>query len=84
MTTETLERGNTALEIPVNPETGEYDEYYWEDYDLYHSEKFREAMHEAMAEADDIIAHPEKYKFYTSTKEMFRDMGLDVSNIPDR
>ena len=42
-----------------------------------------EAWKEVMAEADDIIAHPEKYKFYHSVKEMFKDMGLDVSNLED-
>ena len=84
MSADVMESGNTALDIPINPETGEYDEYYWEDYDLYHSEKFREEMREVMAEAEDMIAHPEKYKVYDSVKEMFRDMGLDVSNIPDR
>lgn len=61
-----------------------YDEYYEEDRELYESPKFRAIMAEVMAEADDIIAHPEKYKFYKSTKEMFRDMGFDVSNFPDR
>ena len=61
-----------------------YDEYYEEDRELYESPKFRAIMEEVMAEADDIIAHPEKYKFYTSTKEMFRDMGFDVSDFPDR
>ena len=84
MSADVMESGNTALDISINPETGEYDEYYWEDYDLYHSEKFREEMREVMAEAEDMIAHPEKYKVYDSVKEMFRDMGLDVSNIPDR
>ena len=84
MSADVMESGSTALDIPINPETGEYDEYYWEDYDLYHSEKFREEMREVMAEAEDMIAHPEKYKVYDSVKEMFRDMGLDVSNIPDR
>ena len=43
------------------------------------SEKFAAEMEEVMAEADDMIAHPEKYKTYPSTKEMFIDMGLDVS-----
>ena len=61
-----------------------YDEYCEEDRELYESPKFRAAMEEVMAEEADIIAHPEKYKFYTSTKEMFRDMGFDVSNFPDR
>ena len=59
----------------------EYDEYYAEDWDLYHSEKFAKEMEEVIAEYEDIIAHPEKYKAYTSIKEMFRDMGFDVSNF---
>lgn len=60
-----------------------YDEYYEEDRELYESPKFNAIMQEVMAEEADIMAHPEKYKFYTSTKEMFRDMGFDVSNLPD-
>ena len=36
-----------------------------------------------MREADDIIAHPEKYKHYTSVKELLRDAGFDVSNLQD-
>ena len=71
-------------DVPFNPEGEEVDAYYWEDYELYHSEKFAAAMAEVMREEEDMLAHPEKYKRYTSTKEMFRDMGLDVSNIPDR
>ena len=61
----------------------EYDEYYEEDWDLYHSEKFRESMMEVFAEMEDMKIHPEKYKVYDSVKEMFRDMGFDVSNMPD-
>ncbi len=60
-----------------------YDEYYEEDYELYHNPELIAAMDEAMAEADDIIAHPEKYKFYDSVKEMLRDAGFDVSDLPD-
>ena len=59
------------------------DEYYEEDYDLYNNPELVAAIDEAMAEADDIIAHPEKYKFYDSVKEMLRDMGFDVSELPD-
>ncbi|MBR0184914.1 MAG: hypothetical protein IJQ24_02665 [Synergistaceae bacterium] len=61
----------------------EYDEYYEEDWDLYHSEKFRDGMREVFAEMEDMKIHPEKYKVYDSVKEMFRDMGFDVSNMPD-
>ena len=82
MTSAVLERVR-----PVQPDTYDKDlcdEYYEEDRALYGSPKFRAAMEKVMAEAEDIIAHPEKYKRYTSTKEMFRDMGFDVSNFPDR
>ena len=86
MTSAVLERVS-----PVQPDTydedlcnHDYDEYYEEDRALYESPKFRAAMEKVMAEAEDIIAHPEKYKRYTSTKEMFRDMGFDVSDFPDR
>ena len=82
MSTETIERGYTALGMPV--ELSEDDEYYWEDWDLYHSEKFRREMQEVMAEMEDMRLHPEKYKKYDSFKEMLRDIGLDVSDIPDR
>lgn len=78
------EKFDVKADVPFNPVDEEVDEYYWEDYELYHSEKFAEAMREVMLEEQDMLAHPEKYKRYTSTKEMFRDMGLDVSNIPDR
>ena len=81
MSDETIERGNTALEMPAD--MSEDDEYYWEDWDLYHSEKFREEMKEVFAEMEDMKLHPEKYKTYDSVKEMFRDMGFDVSNMPD-
>ena len=83
MSADVMERGNTALDIPINPETGEYDEYYWEDYDLYHSEKFAAEMKEVMDEIEDMRAHPEKYKTYDSFKEMLRDSGFDVSDLPD-
>ena len=77
-----------ADNLPMNPETDnfheEYGEYYWFDYELYHSQKFAEAMAEAEAEMAYLAEHPEERRVYTSTKEMFRDMGLDVSNIPDR
>ena len=79
---------NAVLE-EVRPEISEledekaYDEYYEEDRELYESPKFRAIMAEVMAEADDIIAHPEQYKFYDSVKEMLRDKGIDVSNLPD-
>ena len=86
MTSAVLERVS-----PVQPDTydedlcdHDYDEYYEEDRALYESPKFMTAMEEAMTEAEDIIAHPEKYKFYNSVKEMLRDMGFDVSNFPDR
>ncbi|MBR1437701.1 MAG: hypothetical protein IJ587_04115, partial [Synergistaceae bacterium] len=60
-----------------------YDEYYEEDRELYESPRFNAIMEEAMAEAEDIIAHPENYKFYDSVKEMLRDKGFDVSGISD-
>ena len=60
-----------------------YDEYYEEDRELYESPRFNALMEESMAEAEDIIAHPENYKFYDSVKEMLRDKGFDVSDIPD-
>lgn len=60
-----------------------YDEYYEEDRELYESPRFNAIMEEAMAEAEDIIAHPENYKFYDSVKEMLRDKGFDVSDISD-
>ena len=60
-----------------------YDEYYEEDRRLYEDPEFQAAMELAMREADDIIAHPEKYKRYTSVKELLRDAGFDVSNLPD-
>ena len=76
-----------ADNLPMNPETDnfheEYGEYYWFDYELYHSKKFAEAMAEFDAEMEDMKLHPEKYKAYDSVKEMFRDMGFDVSNMPD-
>ena len=50
---------------------------------MYADPEFQAAMEEAMREAEDIIAHPEKYKFYTSVKELLRDAGFDVSNLPD-
>ncbi|MBQ3402698.1 MAG: hypothetical protein IJG65_04910 [Synergistaceae bacterium] len=80
MSNETIERGNTVLDAPAANE----DEYYEEDEALYSSPKFRAIMDEVLAEYEDMRAHPEKYKVYTSTKEMFRDMGFDVSNFPDR
>ena len=60
-----------------------YDEYYEEDRRLYEDPEFQAAMEIAMREADDIIAHPEKYKHYTSVKELLRDAGFDVSNLSD-
>ena len=80
MSTETIERGNTVLEAPAVNE----DEYCEEDEALYDSPKFRAIMDEVLAEYEYMRAHPEEYKVYTSTKEMFRDMGFDVSNFPDR
>ncbi len=70
--------------MPVVDEDEElYDEYYEEDRRLYEDPEFQAAMEIAMREADDIIAHPEKYKHYTSVKELLRDAGFDVSNLPD-
>lgn|GEM_PF-3182398 len=84
MSDKTLERGNTALALGTNEPEEEYDEYYEEDYDLYHSEKFAREMKEVFAEMEDMKLHPEKYKTYDSFKEMLRDAGFDVSDIPDR
>ena len=80
MSNETIEKGNTVLEAPTVNE----DEYYEEDEAMYDSPKFRAIMDDVLAEYEYMRAHPEEYKVYTSTKEMFRDMGFDVSNFPDR
>ena len=78
---------NSAVLEEVRPseveDEEEYDEYYEEDQRLYADPEFQAAMEEAMREAEDIIAHPEKYKFYISVKELLRDAGFDVSNLPD-
>ncbi len=78
---------NSAVLEEVRPSEVEdeesYDEYYEEDQRLCADPEFQAAMEEAMREAEDIIAHPEKYKFYTSVKELLRDAGFDVSNLPD-
>ncbi|MBQ7168634.1 MAG: hypothetical protein IJR63_01870 [Synergistaceae bacterium] len=73
MSNETIERGKTVLKA----------EEYDDDYESFHGPEFEEAMRESMAEAEDIMAHPEKYKFYDSVKEMLRDKGFDVSGLPD-
>ena len=83
MSDKNLESGNTALTLGTNEAEEEYDEYYEEDYDLYHSEKFAREMEEVFAEMEDMKLHPEKYKRYDSVKDMFRDMGFVVSNMPD-
>lgn len=74
--------------LPMNPESDNFDEewgeYYWYDYELYHSKKFAAEMEEIFAEEAYLTAHPEERRIYTSTKEILRDIGLDVSNIPDR
>ena len=51
--------------------------------DDYRSPKFRALMDEALAEEEYMKAHPEEYKVYDSFKELLRDAGFDVSNIPD-
>ena len=71
-----------ADNFPMNPGHS-VDEYYWEDYELYHSKEFEEAIDEFWAEQAYLKEHPEERKVYTSTKEMFRDMGFDVSTLPD-
>ena len=38
---------------------------------------------EALRKRFNVETIGEEFKVYTSTKEMFRDMGFDVSNIPD-
>ena len=40
-------------------------------------------MAEVLEEEKYMMEHHGEFKVYTSTKEMFRDMGFDVSNIPD-
>ena len=74
---------DVKADVPFNPEGEEVDAYYWEDYELYHSEKFAAAMAEVMREEEDMRAHPEKYKRYNSLKEMLMDSGIDVSDLPD-
>lgn len=75
MSTEILERPTITAKLDTeNPE--EFDEYYWEDYDLYHSEKFAAEMDEVIAECNDILAHPEKHKFYHSARELLQDIGV--------
>ncbi len=51
--------------------------------DDYRSPKFRALMDEALAEEKYMKAHPEEYKVYDSFKELLRDAGFDVSNLPD-
>ena len=76
MSVDTLERQEDISVIePALPVEIDFD-----DDDL----TFDEAMHEAMKEFEDIQAHPEKYKSYDSFKELLRDCGIDVSDIPDR
>ena len=45
---------------------------------VINSEIPNEETIEAMAEAEDIIAHPEKYKSYTSVDEMMKDILDEV------
>ena len=59
-------------------------EYYDEEYDEYYTPKFRADMAEVLEEEKYMMEHLDEFKLYTSTKEMFRDMGFDVSNFPDR
>ncbi len=40
-------------------------------------------MDDILAEEEYMKAHPKKYKVYDSFKEMLRDIGLDVSSLPD-
>ena len=70
-------------EIRPLTQEAEEKEYYRVDESLYDSPKFRAIMDEILAEEEYMEAHPEEYKRYTSTKEMFRDMGFDVSNMSD-
>ncbi|MBQ7216401.1 MAG: hypothetical protein IJS39_10515 [Synergistaceae bacterium] len=60
MNVTTLERGNTALEIPCGLDDEFYDRETSED----------------IAEFEDILAHPERHKGYSTAREMLRDMGL--------
>ncbi len=60
----------------------DYDEYE-KYYKVFNTPEFYAEFDEAIAEAEYITAHPETYKAYDSVKEMFIDMGFDVSNMPD-
>ena len=81
MTSAVLDRVAPVTKDELNENI--YDKYYEEDYEMYQNPELMTAIDEAMAETDDILAHPEKYKFYDSVKEMLRDMGFDVSDLPD-
>ena len=60
MNMRTLERGNTVLEVPAEL-----------DDDFSGCETL-----EDIAEFEDILAHPERHKGYSTAGEMLRDMGL--------
>ena len=80
MACNTMEIGNTVLHADYEDEKYDEDDKY---YEGFHTPEFYAALDEAIAEAEYMRAHPEKYKPYDSVKEMFRDMGFDVSNMPD-
>ena len=79
---------NSAVLEEVRPSEVEDEDIDYE-YELktwgddYRSPKFRAVMDDILAEEEYMKAHPEKYKVYDSFKEMLRDIGLDVSNLPD-
>ena len=57
------------------------DKYIWDDAKLFEDfdeSKLSADTLEAIDEAKDIIAHPEKYKGYHSVKEMFADLGIKL------
>ena len=80
MSINTMEVGNTVLKADYEDE--DYDEYE-KYYERFHTPEFYAELDEAIAEAEYMRAHPETYKAYDSVKEMFRDMGFDVSGMPD-
>jgi addiction module RelE/StbE family toxin len=77
------EKFDVKADVPFNPNE-EVCPYYWEDYELYHSEKFAAAMAEIMREEEDMIAHPEKYKAYDSVKEMGFDSIVETLRKGER
>ena len=67
-----------------DPETGQHNYYTLADIEREKSPKFIAIMDEVKAEYKYMKAHPKEYKRYDSFKELLRDCGIDVSNIPDK